>query len=305
MDTRSDTRRQWRKRTRRKAVKRWWRAQKSTVMTVILVAFVAMLFMLLPTQGQDKEEPLMQETRYYITDDYYYTNYADYQEAMRQRDAYYQEQMEESAREVEAMERARAEFEEAEQRRAETELKFSRAYYRYPEPFNAPPIIWYEEDLEGFQEYEIPEEYTKGGGYFPDIIQEYTWVLCKEKGIDFDKAVALIEQETGYVYDAIGEAEDSGYYQIVRKYNEDLIERLGVTDLKNPYQNILVGLTLLDWLLDEYDGSYEKALTAYNAGTDGAYRNYFSAGAYASPYAKSVLDRAERIRKEMQDATED
>lgn len=305
MDIRSDTRRQWRKRTRRKAVKRWWRAQKNTVLTVILVAFGAMLFMLLPTQGQDKEEPLTQETRYYITDDYYYTNYADYIEAMRQRDAYYAKQAEESAREIEEMERARAEFEEAEQRRAETELKFSRAYYNYPEPFNAPPIIWYEEDLEGFQEYKIPKEYEKEGGYFPDITQEYLWVICQEKNLDWVTMVALYEGESGYHFDIIGKAGDSGYGQIVPSSNKELLEKLEITDILNPYQNILVSCTLMEWLLDEYEGNYAKALTAYNAGTGGAYKYYFSAGQDASPYAKGILKRVERIRKEMQDAAED
>lgn len=271
----------------------------AAIATALLVAGTAFTLPLLQTDGKE------QETRYYISDDYYYTNWEDYQEACRQREEYHRLEAGASATEAEALRAAREAYDERCQKQAEAELKMARAYYHYPEPFNAPPIIWTEDELEGFQEYQIPEEYERGGGYFPDIIQEYTWVLCQEKSIDYDKVVALIEQETGYTYDAIGEAEDSGYCQIVRRYNKDLIEELGVTDLKNPYQNILVCLTLMDRLLEQYEGSYEMALTAYNAGEGGAYKNYFSAGVYASPYAKSVLDRAERIRKEMQDATED
>ena len=240
-----------------------------------------------------------------MSDDYYYTNYEDYEEAMRQRDEYYRQQVEESAREVEEMERARAAAEEAAQREAETQLKFSRAYYSYPEPFNAPPTIWYEEDLEGFQYYQIPEEFEREGGYFPDITQEYLWTICQEKNLDWVTMVALYEGESGYHFDIIGKAGDSGYGQIVPSSNKELLERLEITDILNPYQNILVSCTLMEWLLEEYEGNYAKALTAYNAGTGGAYKYYFSAGQDASPYAKRILKRAERIREEMNDATED
>ena len=303
MDTKSDTRRQWRKRTRRKAVKRWWRTQKKAALTVVIIAFGGMLLIMFPAQGQDNKEP--QETRYYISDDYYYTNQEDYEEAVRQRDEYHKLQAGASAVEADALKAAREAYEEQCQKQAETELKFSRAYYQYPEPFNAPPIIWYEEDLEGFQYYEIPEEYKEEGGYFPDITQEYLWVICQEKNLDFDKMVALYEGESGYQFDIIGNAGDSGYGQIVPSSNKEMLEKLEITDLLNPYQNILASCTLMEWLLSEYDGSYEKALTAYNAGTSGAYKYYFSAGVDASPYAKAILRKAERIRKETQDAAED
>lgn len=268
----------------------------------ILVSF-ATLTLLFPQSEEQKEE---HEVRYYISDDYYYTNYKDYQEACRQRDEYHRIEAEAAEAEAQAIIEAREAYDEQCQKQAEAELKMSRAFYQYPEPFNAPPIIWTDDELEGFQEYQIPDDYTASGGYFPDIIQEYTWVICQREGVQYDKVVALIEQETGYQYDAIGDAEDSGYTQVVRKYHEDLIAELGVTDLKNPYQNIEVCVVLLKRLLDKYDGSYAKALTAYNAGADGAYRYYFSAGVDASPYARKVLCRAKRIRTEMeeQNATE-
>lgn len=297
MDTQRGTRRQWRRYMRKRR-----RARRNAVPTIAVAAVLMLAIfgvVLLPTRGETKYEEFEA-----VKNDYQMTQ-EDFEEFCRQRDAYYAEQAEESAREVEAMERARAEYEEAEQRRAETELKFSRAYYNYPEPFNAPPIIWYEEDLEGFQEYKIPEEYEREGGYFPDITQEYLWVICQEKNLDWVTMVALYEGESGYRFDVIGKAGDSGYGQIVPKSNKELLEKLEITDILNPYQNILVSCTLMEWLLQEYDGSYEKALTAYNAGCGGAYDNYFSAGVDASPYAKRILKKADRIRKEMQNAAED
>lgn len=307
MDTRSDTRRQWRRRIRKRSIEKWWRQGKSAIAGTVVIGIIITLLVIIPTDGKDQDNTLIQvpEERYYMSDDYYYTNYEDYEETCRQRDEYYRQQAEESAREVEALERARVEMEEAAQREAEMQLKFSRAYYNYPEPFNAPPITWYEEDLIGFRYYQIPAEYEREGGYFPDITQEYLWVICKEKNIDFVTMIALYEGESGYHFDVIGKAGDSGYGQIVPSSNKELLEKLEVTDILNPYQNILVSCTIMEWLLNEYDGSYEKALTAYNAGTGGAYKRYFSAGVDASPYAKGILKKADRIRKEINDAAED
>ena len=157
MDTRSDTRRQWRRRIRKRSIEKWWRQGKSAIAGTVVIGIIITLLVIIPTDGKDQDNTLIQvpEERYYMSDDYYYTNYEDYEEACRQRDEYYRQQAEESAREVEALERARVEMEEAAQREAEMQLKFSRAYYNYPEPFNAPPITWYEEDLIGFRHYQI------------------------------------------------------------------------------------------------------------------------------------------------------
>ena len=272
------------------------------------LSIIVLLVLLLPFNNQQIEvetEPVYEQDisqRYYITEDHYYDNEADYEEAMRQRDEYYRQQAKESARQTEEFEKARVEYEEAMLKEAESKLEFSKTCREYPNPFNDPPITWRKKDLKGFKMYQIPEEYEREGGYFPDIIQEYTWVICKDNDLEYDKMVALFEGESGYRFDIVGRSGDSGYGQIIPKYNKDLMEKLGVTDLLNPYQNVLVACSLMRFLLDKYDGSYEKALTAYNAGTGGAYSKYFSAGVNASPYAKGILKRAERIRKELNSA---
>jgi hypothetical protein len=68
--------------------------------------------------------------------------------------------------------------------------------------------------------------------------------------------------------------------------------RLGVTDLFDPYGNVLVGVDYLAELLAEY-GDMGMALTAYNAGPSGAYEYYFSNGIYANEYAEAVLEQSE------------
>lgn len=161
--------------------------------------------------------------------------------------------------------------------------------------------FWGAADLDGFKEYQIPPEYEKAGGYFPEIAQEYTFVVCSEKGVDYLTVLGVIENETGYRFDALGKDDDTGLMQIIPGWHEGRMERLEVTDLYNPYQNILVGVDYLAELLEMYGGDYEKALTAYQYGADGAEKHCFSKGVNCSKYAESVLQTAERIAEEMGD----
>lgn len=162
--------------------------------------------------------------------------------------------------------------------------------------------FWGAEDLDGFKEYQIPQEYEKAGGYFPEIAQEYTFVVCSEKGVDYLTVLGVIENETGYRFDALGKDNDTGLMQIIPGWHEGRMERLEVTDLYNPYQNILAGVDYLAELLEMYGGDYEKALTAYQYGADGAEKHCFSRGVNCSKYAESVLQTAERIAEEMGDS---
>ena len=90
-----------------------------------------------------------------------------------------------------------------------------------------------EED--GFVLYEIPEEYSRTGGYFPEKMQVYTYCVCKQYGVRYDLVVALIEKESGYKFDKVGDDGHSiGYMQIYEECHRDRMERLNVTDLTNP-----------------------------------------------------------------------
>lgn len=94
-----------------------------------------------------------------------------------------------------------------------------------------------EED--GFVLYEIPEEYSRTGGYFPEKMQVYTYCVCKQYGVRYDLVVALIEKESGYKFDKVGDDGHSiGYMQIYEECHRDRMERLNVTDLTNPWENV-------------------------------------------------------------------
>ena len=64
--------------------------------------------------------------------------------------------------------------------------------------------------------------------------------------------------------------------QVRRRWHEDRMARLGVTDLADPYGNFRVGCDYLAELLGKYP--LEEALTAYNSGKPGK-----------STYASNVL----------------
>lgn len=167
-------------------------------------------------------------------------------------------------------------------------------------PFNIISKDWEAEDLVDFKSYQIPQEFEENGGCFPDVMQKYTYIICKQAGVEYSKALAVIEVESGYTWDAAGDTADIGYMQIVPKWHMERMERLNCENIKDPYQNVRVGVDYLAELLDRYGGSYEKALTAYQYGPTGAYKYFFSAGVDASPYAKEVLAVADRIEAEME-----
>ena len=54
--------------------------------------------------------------------------------------------------------------------------------------------------------------------------------------------------------------------QIQPKWHGERMARLGVTDLMDPYQNVLTGCDILAEKLAEY-GNLHDALSAYNAGS--------------------------------------
>lgn len=261
----------------------------------ILTGVVAVSVISIGT-GTDEAAPAQETeaiTPYYMTQ--------EYQDMKRQ-------EQEEAQAEAEALRRSIEEYQAEQERKAEEEFKAMQdelhetvdvGAKEEPYPFNTMSQDWGADDIEGFVFYEIPKEYENEGGYFPEVMQVYLWCVCRDMGMDYPTAVAMIEQESGYQYDEIGKASDSGYFQVVPKYHKERMKRLNATDMLNPYQNSLVAIDYMVELLDKYDGNMKKALTAYNYGPDGAYKYFFSAGVDANAYAKSVLKKVDRIRREL------
>ena len=156
-----------------------------------------------------------------------------------------------------------------------------------------------EQITEEFVVYDIPEEYKLTGGTLPADFQKHLQKVCSTYGVEYAVALAMIETESSYRPDAKGKAGDYGYFQIVEKYHKDRMKELKVSSVDDPKDNATVAIDCLAQYIERF-GSVDKALTAYNHGVTGAYRDVWTdTGEEQSEYSKKVLKKAARIRKEL------
>ncbi|BDH63172.1 hypothetical protein MTP04_33020 [Lysinibacillus sp. PLM2] len=110
--------------------------------------------------------------------------------------------------------------------------------------------------------------------------QEYLYSLCMDYGLDYEKALAVMEHESKFDPNAIGATSDFGYFQINAINHEWLSKTLSTpNDPLDPYVNIQWGTYMLDYLFDYWE---EKGLTgvaledavlsSYNKGITGFQR---------------------------------
>ena len=82
---------------------------------------------------------------------------------------------------------------------------------------------------------------------------------CLEFQVDYDLALAVIEQETGY-RNLTGDGGDSaGYMQIQRKWWSGLMDEIGTEDLNQPEDNFRTGCAILRQLIDKYGAVEDPA----------------------------------------------
>lgn len=151
-----------------------------------------------------------------------------------------------------------------------------------------------EETTEEIVEEPTYESLTPGytRGYY-DIplsrdLQDHIFALCDEAGIDPELVLAIIRKESNYEIDILGDkGRSKGLMQIQERWHTDRMEKLGVTDLLDPYQNVAVGIDLLKQLFG-MNKSVEWVLMAYNGGPGYANKK-FNAGIVTN-YVTTVLE---------------
>ena len=156
---------------------------------------------------------------------------------------------------------------------------------------------------EGFTYYQIPEEYARNGGMFPEVAQAYLWGICQSEGVDYYMVLALIERESGYKYDALGDSGRSkGLMQIQERWHSGRMNALGAYDLYNPYSNMRVGVDFLAEIQAEYleSSGAHCVLMVYNMGIVGA-KKLWAQGIYSTPYSRQIMQRALEIKQELLD----
>lgn len=145
------------------------------------------------------------------------------------------------------------------------------------EPSALPQVVTTPEPTEDPYESEKIEQALVEQGYFRDDVpltyeeQDYLHTACQESGVPYALALAVIERETGFRNVVGDDGASCGYMQVQERWHWDRMERLGVTDLMDPFGNFRVGCDLLAELLEKYPT--QEALTAYNSGSPG-YNQY-------------------------------
>ena len=125
-----------------------------------------------------------------------------------------------------------------------------------------------------------------------DDTQRYIEELCAGSRIQPNIVLAVIATESEFDSEKVGDSGNSiGLMQIYQDYHTERMERLGVTDLTDPEQNIRVGVDILRELAETYERPIEWTLMAYNGGI--AYANRMYATGEISGYAQKVLLLAE------------
>lgn len=118
----------------------------------------------------------------------------------------------------------------------------------------------------------------------------YLEYVCEQKDICPELVQAIIETESNWDPEARN-GDCIGLMQISEYWHQDRMERLGVTDLTDPYDNILVGVDYLQELTRRYVDQ-AMVLMIYN-GDSRAWR-FWETGEM-SEYAAKILEKAAEL----------
>lgn len=155
------------------------------------------------------------------------------------------------------------------------------------------------------KEIEIVEEETVSRGSKEHVItipkydipmplehQVYTYLLCEEKGIEYELILGMIQLESNFDANLVcyngTKSYDTGYMQINSCREKELKEQ-GYTDLLDPYQNLEIGINIIADLLNRYEDEV-VALESYNKGERGYKENYADKGIYQTAYSQRVIE---------------
>lgn len=130
---------------------------------------------------------------------------------------------------------------------------------------------------------------------FEPELQEWIYTYSTEQNVSPYLVYAIVWKESRYNIDITGDnGQSHGLMQIRVRYHQERMDRLGITDLYDPKQNIMVGidylLELLNW---KEDTTLQWALMAYNGGPD--YADQLQEAGEVSDYALEVLAKLEEL----------
>ena len=122
-------------------------------------------------------------------------------------------------------------------------------------------------------------------------LQKYIIETCEEYTINPSIIIAMCFYESSFNIDAIGDnGEGMGLMGINPRWCWPEMEKLNCPDMRDPYQNVTVGIDIFAQKLAKYDWNIEMALMSYNAGDAGAHRLWFDKGIYSTTYSSNIMN---------------
>lgn len=124
-------------------------------------------------------------------------------------------------------------------------------------------------------------------------LEEYIEAVCEPRHICPELIQAMIERESRWNPEAVN-GDCIGLMQISEHWHRERMERLGVTDLFDPYDNILVGVDYMAELFEKYEDP-GMVLMVYNG--DIRAKDLQTTG-NLSEYAEWILTRSAELERE-------
>lgn len=122
-------------------------------------------------------------------------------------------------------------------------------------------------------------------------LQRYIIETCEKYTINPSIIIAMCFYESSFNVDAIGDnGECMGLMGISPRWCWPEMEKLNCPDMRDPYQNVTVGIDIFAQKLAKYDWNTEMALMSYNAGDAGAHRLWFDKGIYSTTYSSNIMN---------------
>lgn len=145
----------------------------------------------------------------------------------------------------------------------------------------------------------VPEEQEVEAYTIPTYIDpehvRYAYEIGEMYGICPELIVSIIEPESGGDPNAVSPNGAIGLMQVVPIWHWDRMERLGVTDLYDPYSNILVGVDYLAELARDYQ-DLPLVLMCYNEGPLQEVFGKYESG-LISEYAQAIMQRSSELQR--------
>ena len=109
-----------------------------------------------------------------------------------------------------------------------------------------------------------------------DSVHSMAEVIGEQYGISPILLQAIARVESQYTTDLTNSSGAVGICQVVPKYNKDRMDRLGITDLKNPYYNMVLCAEYIKDMrtLSPYGNDQNFIIMSYHAGINGATSKY-------------------------------